>query len=141
MIDRILRGNVHVIQNKRGAIYEATDNPDIMRINICQTSMWFEGGKPCRQDRIVPYDTQIATFKVGYIMPGNICMALTLEQIGEFPEEYMMWDENGIVCTSEGFPVFTYCYYSPMSKFQPRSLLKEDDVLSELLSPNERKLG
>jgi len=136
MIKKLLRGTVHIIPNDKGSTYEATDNADIMRINLCQETVWFNNGELCVQTRVVTHDTNISIYKTGHVLPGNILVGYTLEPLTENPEEYMLYDERGIVCTQEGYPVYYFYYYAPMSRYQHRGILKDDDVLETLLGTN-----
>jgi hypothetical protein len=133
-----IRSNVYIIPNAHGGIYEATDNPDIMRVNLEQTIVWWEGDKLKRTSRRVDHLTDLALLRKGSVLPGNICVAYQTDPVLEDePEQYFSYDENGeIEKTPEGWPVYTYYYYAPLSRYKSTGDLEDDDVIEHLTMPS-----
>lgn len=137
-MSKIVRSNVYVKANPFGGVYEITDDPNLMRVMLEQTVVWWEGDRLRREVRKVEHFTNSALFKKGTILPGNICIAFQIEPIlPEDPEEFMHYDKDGYISkTPEGFPIYTYYYYAPLSKYTADKALDEDDILEYLTTPS-----
>lgn len=72
MKSNIIRSNVFIIPNAIGAVYEATEDPDIFKVNLRQVNAWFENTKLKQDIREVSYKTEISLFQKGFVIPGNI---------------------------------------------------------------------
>ena len=132
--ENIIRSNVFVICNQEGSVYEVTDQEEVIRVNLRQITSWYEGTKLCQEVRDVEWDTGIALYKKGSILPGNILLGLTLEQLSEDPYEYLLMDEDYVpVMTDREEPIYQFYYYSASSKFEPTGVLVLDDCLEDIL--------
>jgi hypothetical protein len=136
-MSKLVRSNVYIVPNLYGGIYETSDDPNLMRVTLEQRAVWWKGDKLIKEIRQVEYLTDISVYKKGSILPGNILVAYTTEQITDDWEEHLAYDEQGyILKTPDGFPIYTYFYYDALSKYKVDGLLDADDVLEHLTSPS-----
>ncbi len=135
---KVIRSNVFVIQNAQEGIYEATEDPNIMKVNIRQVEYWFHNQELLECVKEVTLDTSMSIWKKGFIVPGNILTAYQLEPIREDDPEYgLLWDEHGdLVKTNRGYPIYNFWYYNSNSKYCPDGEIPGQDSLEELINDN-----
>lgn len=127
MKSKIIRECVRVVANSHKGVYEATDDPEKMVVNLQQREFWIEDGECMSNTREVEWETDISLYRIGSKMPGMIKKAYQLEPITEQWEEYMVVDDDGNpIVTESGSPIWHYCYYNPHDKFILEGPVDED---------------
>ncbi len=132
----IIRSNVYVASNSMNGVYEVTDNPDKMRVNLRQEETWYEkSDKLCTLIKEVPYDTELAIHKRGHIMPGNIKVGYMKSPIIEDdPGAYQLYEEGGTPATDkDGNCIWSITYYDPMSPHCPTGELPDEERLDDIM--------
>lgn len=130
MNSRQTRGMVHVIPNSHGGVYEVDDD---MKITIRQIEVHFEQGQMIKNVKEIQWITDLTDLRTNSCLPGNIYQVFTTEQITDDPEEHLLWVSGKVVRTSEGKPVYSYCYYNPCSEYLMFGELPEEQLLIEII--------
>lgn len=133
MKSKTIRGCVYVIENTHGGIYEATDDPDMLIVTLCQREVWFENNTLVEHVKEVPWLTDMSLLYRNCILPGNIYNVYQTDPITEDSEFCLLWSEDKVVRTATGLPVYSYSFYDPDSLYQPNGVLEGEDNLIDIL--------
>lgn len=129
--DKIIRSNVFVIPNAEDSIYE-TGEDGKMKVNLRQTYSWYEGNKLCQEVRDVLWETDISIYKVGCILPGNIIKGIIDQPITGI-YDYLLYNNEDVVCDNDGNFLYTFWYYSANSKYEGVGFPVMDDSIETYL--------
>ncbi len=138
MKKNIIRSSVYIGVNNAYGVYEVTDKPGVYIVNLCQKESWYEKDKLYEIVKTVPWTTELCGLKRGFVMPGNILMALSTEQITEDPEEHLYYMEDGSIAHDiHGNAIYGYFYFNPQSPHQPVGELQDQDCIDILMGISE----